>query len=334
MTIRNICIYGAGALGGTFAAKIASRLGEEVNVSAVARDAHLAAIRDKGLTVVRQGEETPLKVRLSATGDPSELPKQDLVITGLKGHQLADAAEGLASLLKDGTRVLMILNGIPWWYFHRDHESGHAERQLPELDPEGKLWQLVGPERVIGCVAYQGGEVIEPGTVRLSGDGRFFLGEPSGELSRDLVSIADLLGRTGLNVIPTQRIRDAIWLKLMGNAAYNPISALTRGRMNSIMENRLLAEQVGKVMAETKAVGEALGAVFGSGVEEELNRSAGFGPVRTSMLQDLIAGKPLEIVPLTGMVVALGKLKGVPTPTCETVLALATQLDRENLRDR
>jgi Ketopantoate reductase len=187
---------------------------------------------------------------------------------------------------------------------------------------------------VIGCVAYQGGEVIEPGTVRLSGDGRFFLGEPSGELSRDLVSIADLLGRTGLNVIPTQRIRDAIWLKLMGNAAYNPISALTRGRMNSIMENRLLAEQVGKVMAETKAVGEALGAVFGSGVEEELNRSAGFGPVRTSMLQDLIAGKPLEIVPLTGMVVALGKLKGVPTPTCETVLTLATQLDRENLRDR
>lgn len=330
MTIRNICIYGAGALGGAFAAKIASGLGEEVNVSVVARGAHLTAIRDRGLTVVRAGEETPLNVRLTATNDPSELPKQDLVITGLKGHQLGDAAQGLASLLKDGTRVVMILNGIPWWYFHRDHESGHAERQLPDLDPEGKLWRLVGPERVIGCVAYQGGEVIEPGIVRLSGDGRFFLGEPSGDLSRDLVSISDLLGRAGLHIIPTQRIRDAIWVKLMGNAAYNPVSALTRGLMNSIMENKPLVEQIGKVMAETKAVGEALGAVFSSGIQEELGRSGGFGPVRTSMLQDLTAGKPLEIIPLTGMVVALGKLAGVPTPTCETVLALTIQLDREN----
>ncbi|MFB9952295.1 ketopantoate reductase family protein [Rhizobium puerariae] len=333
MTIRNICIYGAGALGGTFAAKIASGLGEEVNVSVVARGAHLAAIRERGLSVIKEGEDAPLHVRVAATSDPSELPKQDLVITGLKGHQLADAAEGLASLLKDGTRVIMILNGIPWWYFHRDAESGHAERQLAELDPDSKLWRHVGPERVIGCVAYQGAEVIEPGTVKLNGDGRFFLGEPSGDLSRDLVTIADLLGRAGLTIIPTQRIRDAIWLKLMGNAAYNPISALTRARMDKIMENPPLVEQVAKVMAETKAVGEALGAVFSSGIQEALGRSGGFGPVRTSMLQDLLAGKPLEIVPLTGMVVALGKLAGVPTPTCETVLALTIQLDQENLRN-
>jgi 2-dehydropantoate 2-reductase len=333
MTIRNICVYGAGALGGTFATKIASGLGAEANVSIVARGAHLAAIRDKGLTVEQGGDAAPLHARVTATSDPSELPKQDLIVTGLKGHQLGDAAEGLAGLLKVGARVIMILNGIPWWYFHRDSESGHAERQLPELDPEGKLWRLVGPERVIGCVAYQGAEVTEPGTIRLNGEGRFFLGEPSGELSPDLVSICELLGRAGLNIIPTQRIRDEIWTKLMGNAAYNPISALTRGRMNSIMENPVLVAQVGKVMAETKAVGEALGAVFSGGVEQQLGRSGGFGPVRTSMLQDLLAGKALEIVPLTGMVVALGKLAGVPTPTCETVLALTLQLDRENLRN-
>jgi 2-dehydropantoate 2-reductase len=252
MTIRNICIYGAGALGGTFATKIANGLGEQANVSIVARGAHLAAIRDKGLTVEQGGDAAPLHARVTATSDPSELPKQDLIITGLKGHQLGDAAEGLASLLKERTRVIMILNGIPWWYFHRDSGSGHAERQLPELDPEGKLWRLVGPERVIGCVAYQGAEVTEPGTIRLNGDGRFFLGEPSGELSPDLVSISELLGRAGLNIIPTPRIRDEIWTKLMGNAAYNPISALTRGRMNSIMENAALVAQVGKVMAETK----------------------------------------------------------------------------------
>lgn len=333
MTIRNICIYGAGALGGAFATKIASGLGAEANVSVVARGAHLAAIRENGLTVERGGDAAPLHARVTATSDPSELPKQDLIVTGLKGHQLADAAEGLAGLLEEGTRVIMILNGIPWWYFHRDSESGHAERQLPELDPEGKLWRLVGPERVIGCVAYQGAEVTEPGTIRLNGDGRFFLGEPSGELSPDLASICELLGRAGLNIIPTERIRDAIWTKLMGNAAYNPISALTRGRMNSIMDNAPLAAQIGKVMTETRAVGEALGAIFSGSVEEQLSRSGGFGPVRTSMLQDLLAGKALEIVPLTGMVVALGKLAGVPTPTCETVLALTIQLDRENLRN-
>ncbi|CDZ37872.1 Ketopantoate reductase [Neorhizobium galegae bv. officinalis] len=333
MTIRNICIYGAGALGGTFATKIASGLGAEANVSVVARGAHLAAIRDKGLTVEQGGDAAPFHARVTATSDPAVLPKQDLIVTGLKGHQLADAAEGLASLLKESTRVIMILNGIPWWYFHRDSGSGHAERQLPELDPDGKLWQLVGPERVIGCVAYQGAEVTEPGTIRLNGDGRFFLGEPSGELSPDLVSISGLLGRAGLNIIPTPRIRDEIWTKLMGNAAYNPISALTRGRMNSIMENAALVAQVGKVMSETKAVGEALGAVFSRSLEEQLGRSGGFGPVRTSMLQDLLAGKALEIVPLTGMVVALGKLAGVPTPTCETVLALTLQLDHENLRN-
>jgi 2-dehydropantoate 2-reductase len=333
MTIRNICIYGAGALGGTFATKIASGLGAQADVSIVARGAHLAAIRDKGLTVQQGGDAAPLHARVTATSDPAELPKQDLIVTGLKGHQLGDAAEGLAGLLRQGTRVIMILNGIPWWYFHRDSESGHAERQLPELDPEGKLWRLVGPERVIGCVAYQGAEVTEPGTIRLNGEGRFFLGEPAGELSPDLVSISELLGRAGLNIIPTQRIRDEIWTKLMGNAAYNPISALTRGRMNSIMENPVLVAQVGKVMAETKAVGEALGAVFNSGVDQQLGRSGGFGPVRTSMLQDLLAGKALEIVPLTGMVVALGKLAGVPTPTCETVLALTLQLDHENLRN-
>ncbi|WP_117193829.1 ketopantoate reductase family protein [Rhizobium terrae] len=332
MTIRDICIYGAGALGGAFAAKIANGLGEDATVSVVARGAHLAAIREKGLTIVTPGHEAPLDVQVAATGDPRELPAQDLVITGLKGHQLADAAEGLARLLKPSTRVINILNGIPWWYFHRDQTSGHAERQLPELDPQGKLWSLVGPQRVIGCVAYQGAEVIEPGTVQLNGEGRFHLGEPSGEMSADLAAISELLGRADITILPTDRIRDAIWTKLMGNAAYNPISALTRALMDNMMENRAVAAQVAKVMGETKAVGEALGAVFKEDVDAQINRAGGFGPVRTSMLQDLLAGKALEIIPLTGMVVTLGKLTGVPTPTCETVLALTTQLDRENLR--
>jgi 2-dehydropantoate 2-reductase len=333
MVIRNICVYGAGALGGAFAAKIAAGMGSEANVSVIARGAHLAAIREQGLHVVYSDNSLPpLSAKVTATDDPFDLPAQDLVITGLKGHQLAGAAEGLAHLLKEGTRVVMILNGVPWWYFHQDTESGFAERQLPELDPQEKLWTLVGPDRVIGCVAYQGAEVVEPGKISLSNNGRFFLGEPSGQMSGDLDAIAALLRRAELEIIATNRIRDEIWTKLRGNAAFNPISALTRALMVDVMADPSLARMVGQVMNEAQSVGQSLGCRFAVTADEHLAKTQSYGPVRTSMLQDLLAGKPLEIVPLTGMVVALGQLTQVPTPVCDTVLALTMQLDRENLR--
>lgn len=330
MSIKTICIYGAGALGGAIAAKLANQAGNEVSV--IARGAHLDAIRGNGLILREADAERPFNVRLTATDDPGTLPPQDLIITGLKGHQLAPAAEGIASLLKDGTRVVMILNGIPWWYFHRDTQSRHAELQFAELDPGGRLWRLIGPERVIGCVAYQGAEVVNPGEIQLSNNGRFVLGEPSGEISPDLEAIAALLTGAGLNIVATPDIRDEIWNKLMGNAAFNPISALTRAHMFDIMDNPALSAMVGKVMNEVRAVGEALGARFNVTVEQRLEQSRHVGAVRTSMLQDLTGGKALEITPLVGMVAALGRLTAVPTPVSETILALVTQLDRENQR--
>lgn len=331
MSIKTICIYGAGALGGAIAAKLASQAGNEVSV--VARGAHLDAIRGNGLNLREAGAEKPLNVRVTATDDPRTLPPQDLIITGLKGHQLAPATEGIASLLKDGTRVVMILNGIPWWYFHRDAKSRHAELQFDELDPGGRLWRLIGPEQIIGCVAYQGAEVVNPGEIQLSNNGRFVLGEPSGEISPDLEAIAALLTGAGLNIVATPDIRDEIWSKLMGNAAFNPISALTRAVMTDIMANPALSATVSKVMSEVRAVGEALGARFNITVEQRLEQSRHVGAVRTSMLQDLLGGKALEITPLVGMVAALGRLTAVPTPVSETILALVTQLDRENQRN-
>lgn len=333
MSIRTVCVYGAGALGGAFATKIAHALSGEVQVSVIARGAQLAAIRENGLSVVYDGDSHPgLSAQITATDDPSTLPPQDLVITGMKGHQLSSAAEGIARLCKDDTRVMMILNGVPWWYFHADTGSSFAEQQLPELDPDGKLWGLVGAQRVIGCVAYQGAEVIEPGRTKLNGKGRFFLGEPNGTLSDDLNSIAELLGRADLDIRPTQRIRDEIWAKLRGNAAFNPISALTRTLMVDMMANPALAQMVRTIMNEVQAVGTALGCRFESSADEQFASAHGFGPVKTSMLQDLLAGKALEIVPLNGMVSALGKLAGVPTPVCDTILALTQQLDIENRR--
>jgi 2-dehydropantoate 2-reductase len=329
---KTICIYGAGALGGAIAAKLALGLREQATVSVVARGGHLEGIRTHGLRVWEAEAESPLVARVTATNDAAELPPQDLVITGLKGHQLGAAAPGLAKLLHGGTRVVMVLNGIPWWYFHRDEQSGHAERQMEELDPNGDLWRLIGPERVIGCVAYQGAEVVNPGEIRLSNNGHFVLGEPSGEATGDIETIAALLKQAGVNVSISPRIRDEIWSKLMGNAAFNPISALTRALMSDIMGNPALSAMVGQVMNEVKAVAETLGSRLAISVEERLERSRQIGPVRTSMLQDLLAGKALEITPLVGMVVSLGKLTGVATPTSATILALVTQLDRENLR--
>jgi len=331
MSFKSICVYGAGALGGAIAAKLAAA-GNGVTISAVARGAHLKSIRENGLKLYEAGAEKPIKVEITATDDPYSLPKQDLIITGLKGHQLGDAAEGIAALLKDGTRVMMILNGIPWWYFHRDSQSPHAELQFEELDPAGRLWRLIGPERVIGCVAMQGAEVVNPGEIQLSNNGRYILGEPSGEMSDDLEGIKALLTAAGLNVSTTPRIRDEIWNKLTGNAAFNPLSALTRALMTDIMADPALYDMVGKIMNEVRAVGTALGAKFSITIEERLEQSRHIGAVRTSMLQDLLAGKALEIVPLSGMVVALGRLASVPSPVSETVLALVSQLDIENRR--
>lgn len=331
MSFKSICVYGAGALGGAIAAKLAAA-GNGVTISAVARGAHLKSIRENGLKLYEAGAEKPIKVEITATDDPYSLPKQDLIITGLKGHQLGDAAEGIAALLKDGTRVMMILNGIPWWYFHSDSQSPHAELQFEELDPAGRLWRLIGPERVIGCVAMQGAEVVNPGEIQLSNNGRYILGEPSGEMSDDLEGIKALLTAAGLNVSMTPRIRDEIWNKLTGNAAFNPLSALTRALMTDIMADPALYDMVGKIMNEVRAVGTALGAKFSITIEERLEQSRHIGAVRTSMLQDLLAGKALEIVPLSGMVVALGRLASVPTPVSETVLALVSQLDIENRR--
>lgn len=328
--IKNICVYGAGALGGAIAAKLASPKESQTKISVVARGAHLAAIRACGISLWEADADSPIVAQMTATSDSDELPPQDLVITGLKGHQLAAAAPGIAKLLHSGKRVVMILNGIPWWYFHRDSRSGYAERQIEELDPNGDLWRLIGPERVIGCVAYQGAEVVAPGEVKLANNGHFILGEPSGETTGDIEAIAALLQRAGVNVSISSRIRDDIWSKLMGNAAFNPISALTRGLMSDIMDDPALAAMVGQVMREVKAVAEALGSHIAMSVEERLERSRQIGPVRTSMLQDLLAGKALEITPLVGVVVSLGKLVNIPTPVSATILALVTELDRKN----
>lgn len=328
--LKNICIYGAGALGGTLAARLVEGLGDKVTVSVIARGAHLEKIRENGLEVRVAGEEKPTIVPVNATDDPTTLPKQDLVITGLKGHQVPAAADGIAHLMAEHTRVVMVLNGIPWWYFHRDEKSGHADHRLHELDPGDRLWNTVGPQRVIGCVAYQGAEVVEPGVIQLPARGRFILGEPSGEISSDLTAIADLLTAANVKIIQTADIRGEIWSKLMGNASFNPISALTRALSDRIVTDPALLALKSRVMHEVHAVASALGNPPPETVEARLMDAMKIGPHPTSMLQDFLARKPLEYVPLVAMVVRLAQMTETPAPALETILALVGELDRQN----
>ncbi len=328
--LKNICIYGAGALGGTLATRLVEGLGDTITVSVIARGEHLQKIRENGLELRVAGEDKPAVVSVHATDDPTTLPKQDLVITGLKGHQVPAAAEGISHLAADHTRVVMVLNGVPWWYFHRDEKSGHGEHRLPELDPGDRLWNTVGPERVIGCVAYQGAEVIQPGVIQLPARGRFILGEPSGEISADLTAISDLLTKANVTIIQTDDIRGEIWSKLMGNASFNPISALTRALSDRIVTDPALLSLMSRVMHEVYAVASALGSRPPQTVEERLKEAMTIGPHPTSMLQDFLAKKPLEYVPLVEMVVRLGQMTETPVPALDTILALIGEADRQN----
>lgn len=323
---RNICIFGAGAIGGALAVRLATRL-TGATISAIARGAHLQAIREHGLHLHEHGGSEPLVAKVNATDTAADLPPQDLVIVTLKGHQLSAAGADIAGLLKPDGRVVMIQNGIPWWYFHGDTASGLEGRQIEALDPGGLVWQRIGPERVIGGVIYQGAQMIEPGHIRLTSSGLLHLGEPSGTLSPTLAAIADLFKASGWTIRQTGRIRDELWLKLLGNAALNPISALTRARIDEIV-NGPLEPLVREIMAETKAVAERLGCQIPTTIDQRMEHTRTLGSAKTSMLQDLEQGRPLEIVPLTGAITQLARMAGVPTPANDMLLLLISQLDQ------
>jgi len=318
-----ICVFGAGAIGSVVAARLGAaaargRGGDAISV--VARGAQLEAIAERGLRLV-DSEGTDITVALRASDDPAALGPQDLVIAALKGHQMPAAAPAIAALLGPKTRVVMVLNGVPWWYFH-GVEGANRDRRLPLLDPDGALWDRIGPARVIGCVAYCSATVEAPGLVRQTGGRYFALGEPSGAMTEDLARAVRLFDAAGLGAAATARIRDEIWAKLLYNAALNPLSALTGGTAREMANDARVAEVARRVMTEVRAVGTALGARIDADVDRLIEDAKGMGAVKSSMLQDLERGRPLEVDGILGAVASLGRVAGVPTPTLETVLAV------------
>ena len=314
-----LCVFGAGAVGGYLAVLLA-RAG--VDVAVVARGAHLAAIRERGLTLLA-GEDAA-GVEIPATDDPASLGKQDVVVVTLKAHAIPSAVDGIRSLLDRHSIVVSAVNGIPWWYFH-GLDSPFGERHVESVDPHGVVWNAIGPERAIGCVVYPSVEVVEPGVVRHLSDNRMILGEPHGDRSERVVQLASLFMAAGLKAPVRSRLRNDIWMKLWGNLAFNPLSALTRATLDVLATDSGTRRIAHAMMREGQAVGEALGARFAIDVERRIDGAAAVGAHRTSMLQDLDLGRPLETDALVGAVQELGALTGVETPTIDLVHALLKQ---------
>ncbi len=317
--MTRVCVYGAGAIGGYLAARLAQA---GCDVSVVARGPHLAAMAAHGLRL--ETADGRLAVDVDATDDPSTLGIQDFVIVTLKGHSIPAVVDPMQPLLGPGTTVVSAVNGIPWWYFHR-LDSPFGERHVESVDPGGAVWQRIGPERAVGCVVYPSCEVVEPGLVRhLSGD-RFVLGEPSGERSERVRTLASVLSEAGLRAPLRRRLRDEIWIKLWGNVAFNPLSALTGAMLDVLATDPGTRRVARAMMLETQAVGEAFGARFAIDVERRIDGAAEVGAHRTSMLQDLELGRPLENEAIVGAVQELGALAGIATPTIDLVHDLLRQ---------
>ena len=315
-----LCIFGAGAIGGYLGAKLIQA--GDCEVSLIARGPHLKALKDKGLTLVSEGESVTLPV--TASDDPAELGPQDYVIIALKAHSVPAVVDSMQPLLGPETAVVTAQNGVPWWYFHK-LEGAYEGTRVKAVDPEGKLWDGIGPERALGCVVYPAAEIDEPGVIRhVSGD-RFPLGEPSGEKTERAQVLSKLLVGAGLKAPLRPQIRNDIWVKLWGNLSFNPISALTGATLEQIGAQDEVRAVVRAMMLEAQAVGEELGVRFAIDVDKRIEGGASVGAHKTSMLQDLELGRPMEIDALVAAVAELGRVTGKPTPTIDTVLALVRQ---------
>lgn len=312
-----ICIFGAGAIGGYIGAMLA-RQGDAA-VSLVARGAHLVAMQDKGLTLHHDGQVSVCHPTCS--DDPASMGVQDYVILALKAHSLPAIVDHLAPLLGPKTAVVTAQNGIPWWYFYK-HGGPLDGRQLEAVDPGGRLWQSIGPERAIGSVVWQAAELTAPGVVQLGFGKRLSLGEPDGRSSPRIEALSRVFEAAGIEAPIRSGLRDELWMKLWGNLSFNPVSVLTEGTLAGLARMPESRRVIAAMMEEAQAVGEALGVTFTVDVAARIEMARAVGEHRSSMLQDLAAGRPLELDALLGVVIELGALLGLPTPSCQTVYDL------------
>lgn len=312
-----ICIFGAGAIGGYVAAKLAQA---GADVSVVARGPHLLAMQEKGLTLLEEGRDA-VTVPITASDNAADLGPQDYVLVTLKAHSVPAVVGAMQPLIAEHTTVVSGVNGVPWWYFHKLGGPFEGTR-LASVDPGDVQWNGFGPDRILGCVVYPATEVIAPGTIKHIEGNRFSLGEPDGSKSDRAKALSAVLASAGLRAPVRPRIRDEIWLKLWGNLSFNPISALTHATLDVLCTDPGTRAVARGMMIEAQEIAERLGVTFPVDVDKRIDGGAAVGAHRTSMWQDLDLGRPMEIDALVSSVQELGHLTGIATPTIDTVASL------------
>jgi 2-dehydropantoate 2-reductase len=311
-----ICVFGAGAIGGLMAAWLA-RAGHEVSV--VARGAQLEAIRRNRLRVRSKGVEQSCPVR--AESDPAKLGAQDYVLVTVKAQNLTAVADNIAPLLGADTSVVTAMNGVPWWFFHRLKFKNGSEN-LESLDPGGKLARAIPTERIVGCVIHLAASTPEPGVVSHNMGTQLILGAPGGKNTARTKRIADALIAAGFDVVTTGAIEKEFWVKLLGNVSFNPVSALTVTTADQLIANEEVKAYMVEIMREVLAIGRAVGVDADIDPEARIDMARALGRFKTSMHQDLEAGKPLEIDGLLAGTLEIARKAGVHAPFTESLYGL------------
>ncbi len=315
-------IFGAGAIGGFLGVRLAQA---GVDVTFVARGPHLAAMQANGMTLRSAGDSVTVHPRCVASAE--EAGPQDYVIVTLKAHGLPAAAASIAAMMRPDSALVTAINGIPYWYFY-GLAGAHRDRVVNSVDPGGRLWTLLPPAQAIGCVVYPAAEVVAPGVIEHTYGDRFTLGEPDGSRSPRIEALSQAMITAGLKAPVRPRIRDELWVKLWGNLAFNPISALTGATLDRIIADADLRTLCRGMMTEAKVAAEAFGIRFSIDVDKRIAGAAEVGVHKTSMLQDLERGRPMEIDALLGAVVELGAMVDQPMSLCRSVLALVRERGR------
>jgi len=330
-----VCIVGAGSIGGFVGVKLALA-GEEVTL--IARGANLEAIHAKGMRLLMHDGTEFVAKNVRATSSLAEAGPQDVVILAMKAHQVAPIVADLHHLLHEGTVIIPMQNGIPWWYFQNlPKELGggtYSDRVVETVDPGGAIMRTVDPKRIVGCVVYPAAELAAPGVVRhIEGD-RFPLGELDGQTTERAQRLSELLAKAGLKAPVLDNIRSEIWLKLWGNLTFNPISALSHSTLVDICQYPHTRQLAADMMTEAQTIAGKLGITFRVSLEKRIAGAEKVGKHKTSMLQDVEAGRDPEIDALVGSVIELGRLTDTPTPHIDSVYALVKLLGRTMREER
>jgi 2-dehydropantoate 2-reductase len=319
-----IAVVGAGAIGGYLGAKLA-RAGEDVTF--IARNRNLEAIRANGFRLILEDGSEEHAPTAKAVQHMAEAGPQDVVLLTVKAHQVGDLLPELRELFGPQTVVVTMINGIPWWYFHK-LLGAHEGLGLESVDPGGRLAAHIEPERIIGSVVYPAAELVAPGVVKLIEGNRFTLGELDGSRSERITELSTVMMRAGFKAPVAKDIRSEIWVKLWGNLSFNPISALTHATLEDICRFPATRALASRMMLEAQTVAEALGVRFKITLEQRMAGAEAVGAHKTSMLQDVEHGRALELEALVGSVVELGRITGIPTPTIEAIYAATSLLGR------